>query len=34
MTFVLIIFFWKTMDDHSKREAIEMFNLYYKRVFV
>ena len=27
MTFVLKNFFWRIMDDHSKREEMEIFNL-------
>ena len=27
MLFTLIIFYWSAMDDHSKREVLEIFNM-------
>ena len=33
MMFFLIIISWSTMDSHSKREVIEVFNMNKKKVF-
>ena len=32
MIFTLAIFYWSTMDGHSKREVIEIFNMNKKNV--